>query len=40
MLGLGHSSLTAIMNGARNREVTYIPQSDDKAGIKAVWPSI
>jgi hypothetical protein len=37
VLGLDHVSGTAIMNGNRDRETIYIPQTDDKNGAKNIW---
>lgn len=38
VLGLDHFPLTTIiMNGNRNVEVIYKPQSDDKQGVRDLW---
>jgi len=39
VLGLGHTTGTAIMNGNRNRETVYTPKTDDKNGVIAIWGS-
>ena len=37
VLGLDHASGNVIMNGNRDREVIYIPQTGDKNGVKSIW---
>ncbi|GGB72904.1 peptidase [Fictibacillus barbaricus] len=36
-MGIDHNDINSIMNSARNREVLYMPQTDDINGIAAIY---
>lgn len=38
VFGLDHTTGTSIMNSNRNRNVIYVPQTDDIAGVRSIYP--